>query len=208
MPPHAFLRHDYEIGFIASLPAERDAAAAMLDRTPDNIRLGDVVVGRPNVVILPPRASKAKDNILRTILGIPEPTHEVKRTEYVTSGFINNILIDGFPDTGSCVNAISAEFLQRQGWTFRRRPNLPKVKLPGNRSIRPLGTIRLPWTFRGEDYTYNVSFYVLQKCVHPVILGRRFLMSSKTLQMNLLRRIQKKEVKPTVLKCPFLIHEE
>ncbi|KAL3450302.1 hypothetical protein BJX65DRAFT_270543 [Aspergillus insuetus] len=110
-----------------------------------------------------------------------EHTNETPK-EWIIPGKIAKIMVDACPDTGSCINVISLDFAREQGWPVRSRPNLPRVKLPGNRSIRPLGVITLPWRFTRESGVYNLDFYILRNCVYPVILGRRFLISSKSLR--------------------------
>ncbi|KAL2808850.1 hypothetical protein BJX63DRAFT_407712 [Aspergillus granulosus] len=123
------------------------------------------------------------------------PTNKVARIERVVPGTLDEVDVDCFPDTGSCINAISLELAKQQGWPIRYRHNLPKVKLPTNRSVRPLGVVTLPWSFSGENTVYDVEFLILPRCVHPVILGRNFLISSQTLDTELLyRRFKKKRV--------------
>ncbi|KAL2785643.1 hypothetical protein BJX66DRAFT_342886 [Aspergillus keveii] len=115
--------------------------------------------------------------------------------EWIVSGSVGKIAVDACPDTGSCINAISLDFAREQGWPVRSRPNLPRVKLPGNRSIRPLGVITLPWRFARESGVYNLDFYILRKCVYPVILGRNFLISSRSFRYwTFFSRFKEREV--------------
>ncbi|OJJ46801.1 hypothetical protein ASPZODRAFT_2031408 [Penicilliopsis zonata CBS 506.65] len=102
-------------------------------------------------------------------------------TELVTRGRLHGVLVDGCPDTGSCVNIVSYDFVRRQKWNFQPHSDLPHIQLPGRGTVRPLGTITLPWRFEGEERAYDIIFHVLAKCVHPVILGRKFLASSGSL---------------------------
>ncbi|PGH23555.1 hypothetical protein AJ80_02335 [Polytolypa hystricis UAMH7299] len=127
------------------------------------------------------------------------------RTEWVAPGSLNCILVDGCPDTGSSINAISREFVRQQKWPFQRSTNFTPVNLPGNRSATPLGIIELPWTFDGESTTHNLVFHVLPKCAHPVILGREFLKSSQTLSKKFIHRIKKKVVDGTEWNRLFLL---
>ncbi|KAJ0414677.1 hypothetical protein BJY00DRAFT_318594 [Aspergillus carlsbadensis] len=82
--------------------------------------------------------------------------------EWIVPGSVGKVAVDACPDTGSCINSISLEFAREQGWPVRSRPNLPRVKLPGNRSIRPLGVITLPRRFARESGVYNLDFYILR----------------------------------------------
>lgn len=114
------------------------------------------------------------------------------RTEWFTSGILNGVSTDGCPDTGSCINAISADYAKQQGWHFQPRSSLPGVKIPGNGFIRPIGTVTLPWQFKGETPQHKILFHVLPKSIHPVILGRIFLRATKCLDRKFAHRIQKK----------------
>ena len=134
----------------------------------------------------------------KTMLNPPGP--RVTNTKLVTTGTLNSIPVDACPDTGACINAISYDLVQRQNWTFKKSSDLSPVKLPGNGFCRPLGTIELPWIFEGESTTYNLAFHVLPKCVHPIILGRKFLKSSETVGKHFARRIKKKTVNSLSLK--------
>jgi hypothetical protein len=126
---------------------------------------------------------------------VPEHTNIVSKTEWILPGTLDGAAVDAYPDTGSCVNAIPLEFARKQGWLIRSRPNLSKVKLPANRSVRPLGVVTLPWRFSGETTVYNVEFLVLRKCIYRVILGQEFLISSKSLDiLHYRRRFKKKRV--------------
>jgi hypothetical protein len=162
------------------------AVAAVRSFKQEVINLGDIAIYVAN------RQNGLKEALIAEIFGasgfvLPtgfdsrRHTTEVTRTERIVQGTLNGVDVDCNPDTRSCINAISLEFAQKQRWPIRRLPNLPKVTLPANRSVRPIGVVTLSWRFSGESTLYDVEFIVLSKCVYPVILGRDFLISSKTM---------------------------
>lgn len=107
---------------------------------------------------------------------------------------LDGIPVEACPDTGSCINGISYDLVKHQNWTFHRNFQSPGVKLPGNGFSRLLGTIELPWQFDDESTVHKITFSVLSNCVHPVILGRKFLRSSKSLTEKFIHRIKEKVV--------------
>jgi hypothetical protein len=183
------------------------AVAAVRSFKQEVINLGDIAIYVAN------RQNGLKEALIAEIFGasgfvLPtgfdsrRHTTEVTRTERIVQGTLNGVDVDCNPDTRSCINAISLEFAQKQRWPIRRLPNLPKVTLPANRSVRPIGVVTLSWRFSGESTLYDVEFIVLPKCVYPVILGRDFLISSKTTNPQLFyRRFKKKREYPERRNC-------
>ena len=67
------------------------------------------------------------------------------------------------------------------------------MKLPNGNVITSVGTVTLPFSFDGEQESYDRVFTILPRSVHDVILGNKFLSATKTLT-DFHRRIKKKPV--------------
>lgn len=95
------------------------------------------------------------------------------------SGHLQGTDVSAFPDTGAAANFISLPYAQRHGLVVDK--NFRKhVKVGNGSTIRVVGTTTLPFMFAGETERHDLTFHVLRKSVHDVILGSTFLRVSET----------------------------
>lgn len=95
-------------------------------------------------------------------------------------GNLNGAQVKAFPDTAAEKNVISLDFAVRNKLDVRRDSRL-KFRLPTGKVARSVGTAYLPWQFAGELEVFKISFSVLPKCTHDVIIGGKFLKFTQTL---------------------------
>lgn len=100
--------------------------------------------------------------------------------EPAVSGLLCDTPVTAFPDTGAAANFISLQYAQSHGHLIDKFAK-GQVKLGNGSKIRILGTVTLPFSFRGEVEKHNLVFNVLRKSLHDVMLGNSFLRTSKTL---------------------------
>lgn len=100
----------------------------------------------------------------------PEPT---------ISGRLQGANVSAFPDTGAAANYISLSYTQRHGLPINK--NVQKsVKVGDGSMICIVGTTTLPFSFAGESTKHILTFHVLRKSVHDIILGSTFLRVTET----------------------------
>jgi predicted aspartyl protease len=99
--------------------------------------------------------------------------------EPTISGRLQNTDVSAFPDTGAAANFISLPYAQRNGITIEKDLRR-RVTVGDGSKICVVGTTTLPFSFAGEKTTHDLTFHVLQRSVHDVILGSSFLRASKT----------------------------
>ena len=87
--------------------------------------------------------------------------------------------VSAFPDTGAAANFVSLQYAQQRGITIDKNLR-ERVKVGDGSTIRIVGTTTLPFSFVGETTTHDLTFHVLRKSVHDVILGSAFLQASET----------------------------
>lgn len=99
--------------------------------------------------------------------------------EPTINGCLQGADVSAFPDTGAAANFISLPYAQEHGLTIdsSRRKH---VKVGDGSTIRVAGTTTLPFTFAGESTSHDLTFHVLRRSVHDVILGSAFLRASET----------------------------
>ena len=109
-----------------------------------------------------------------------EPTKPSKPFEEPTiNGRLLDIDVSAFPDTGAATNFISLAYARKHGLRIDLNTR-KRVKVGDGSTIRVAGTTTLPFTFAGEPEEHNLTFHVLRKSVHDVILGSTFLRASET----------------------------
>ena len=82
-------------------------------------------------------------------------------------------------DTGCEANLMSIDYANSLGLIILPLPTSEQhVKYADGRRDSLLGLVEADWSFIDTlNKATKVSFYVLQKCVHPVIFGQRFIFS-------------------------------
>ena len=99
--------------------------------------------------------------------------------EPAISGRLQDIDVSAFPDTGAAANFISLPHAQRNGLTIDEDFG-KRVEVGNSSTIRVVGTAKLPFSFAGETTKHDLTFLILHKSVHDIILGSSFLRASKT----------------------------
>lgn len=121
------------------------------------------------------------------------------KRQWEVPGLLNGRPVAAFPDSGSSIDVVSEDVvleLEREVDPSQRRV----VELPKGNKIQTLGTVVLPFSFKGESTVYNMVFHVIKSCVHHCILGKSFLQRTETLKKNFTRRVREKIIKLS----PFL----
>jgi predicted aspartyl protease len=99
--------------------------------------------------------------------------------EPTISGHLQGAHVSAFPDTGAASNFISLPYARRHGFAIDEK-FLDRVKIGDGSEICVVGTTTLLFSFAGEETKHDLTFHVLRKSVHDVILGGAFLRASET----------------------------
>ena len=114
------------------------------------------------------------------------------KTERWIPGLLKGIPVSALPDNCSNQDILSETFVTRNGFSVDTNFQRP-MRLPNGNVITSVGTVTLPFSFDGEQESYERVFTILPRSVHDVILGNKFLGATKTLT-DFRRRIKKKRV--------------
>ncbi|KAK7703762.1 hypothetical protein SLS57_010799 [Botryosphaeria dothidea] len=121
------------------------------------------------------------------------------KRQWEVPGLLNGRPVAAFPDSGSSIDVVSEDVvLKLEGEVDPSQSRV--VELPKGNKIQTLGTVVLPFSFKGESTVYNMVFHVIKSCVHHCILGKSFLQRTETLKKNFTRRVREKIIKLS----PFL----
>lgn len=93
---------------------------------------------------------------------------------------INGKRLDAIADSGASFNVISQELADALGLTIDQS-YIRSVCLPSGTKIRTLGRTEGIFKFSGEEKSYTLLCVVLEKCIHPLVLGSHFLQVTQTL---------------------------
>lgn len=96
-------------------------------------------------------------------------------------GKVGGLDVSACGDTGSEFDIVSTSFAERNSIGITRDTKTREYTLPDGQFGRFVGSVLLPFQFRGEQETYMREFQVLQGCVQDVILSRSFLSVTGTL---------------------------
>jgi hypothetical protein len=86
---------------------------------------------------------------------------------------------DCFPDTGAGANYISYKRVRQLGAQIDNSAT-GTVKTADGGVSKTLGTVLIPFAFRGESKIYKLEFNVVRKCIRDIILGSPFLRVTET----------------------------
>ena len=114
------------------------------------------------------------------------------KTERWIPGLLKGIPVSALPDNCSDQDILSETFVTHNGLSMDTNFQRP-MKLPNGNVITSVGTVTLPFSFDGEQESYDRVFTILPRSVHDVILGNKFLGATKTLT-DFHRRIKRKRV--------------
>ncbi|EON68007.1 hypothetical protein W97_07154 [Coniosporium apollinis CBS 100218] len=117
---------------------------------------------------------------------------EEPRYEWEILGELNGVPVSAFPDCGSDLDILSANFVAEHGLLINKATR-HSIKLPNGKIIRSIGTVSSPFAFKDEKTTYDRDFHVLPRSIHDIVLGRSFLKATQTLT-KFMHRLKKKVV--------------
>lgn len=100
--------------------------------------------------------------------------------------------ITALPDSGADVCFISPETSMLLG--LDPQPGTERlVRLADGRELVSPGAVDVPWNFRDEEETFDITCWILPGCGHQIILGSKFLEETKCLTTHRYR-IQRKHI--------------
>ncbi|KAG8624170.1 hypothetical protein KVT40_009146 [Elsinoe batatas] len=121
------------------------------------------------------------------------------KTEYSLElpGYVNESQVNALPDTASSINAMSVQYVEREGLLVTSFPDGTQVGIQTltGRVIACKGYVDAVWKFRGEEsLPFSLCFYVIEGSPSEVIIGYPTLYSTGTLTQHK-RRICKRHSK-------------
>lgn len=72
---------------------------------------------------------------------------------------------------------------EKFAWKNRLNINYEKstvINIGSSKKVTTAGTVSTPFRFKDETQTYLLTFHVLPKCIHDIILGKPFLKATRT----------------------------
>lgn len=127
--------------------------------------------------------SKADRSLKLVPAEVREGSGRLRQTRTVTDRYIQASLggqnISAFPDNGAAANFMSLKYAEQHGLSINQASRAP-VEFGDGSVEEILGTTSLPFTFAGEEKTYNITLNVLKRCIHDVVLGSLFLRATET----------------------------
>lgn len=124
---------------------------------------------RPSIQIRPSTRSRPR-----------EPPNSFGHRRLIASGSINGKQLDAIADSGASFSVISQELAGTLGLTIDQT-SVISACLPSGTMIRTLGKTEGIFKFSGEEKSYILLCVVLEKCIHPLVLGSQFLRVTQTL---------------------------
>lgn len=122
-----------------------------------------------------------QNKILQNKLPLASPefakSRVLRETRLLAS--LNGHEVSAFPDVGAAANFIALRYVRSHGLTINSAART-LVKTAIGSAVDILGTITLPFVFRGEKKVHQVQFNVMREAVHDVIIGSPFLKLTKT----------------------------
>jgi hypothetical protein len=105
-------------------------------------------------------------------------------------GYLNDVKVSAFPDTGSARNIISHEYAERHHLKIDNSASSVMRTAIGS-PVRTLGTASLSFRFAEEPTVYIQEFHVFPRSLKSVILGKPFLQMTETLSRFAHRVVKK-----------------
>lgn len=144
------------------------------DKLINLLKHGQLDAGPPKVRTSSLRHDVARRKATQTRASPPDVFEEP-----TINGHLQETNVSAFPDTGASANFISLPYAQKHSLAIDKTSR-KRVKVGDGSTIRVVGTTTLPFSFAGETAKHDLTFHVLRKSVHDVILGSAFLQASET----------------------------
>lgn len=109
-----------------------------------------------------------------------EPAVSFSHRRLIASGSINGKNLDALADSGASFSVISQELAETLGLTVDQT-SVISVCLPNGTIIQTMGKAEGIFNFLGEKESYRLLCIVLEKYIHPLVLGSQFLRVTQTL---------------------------
>lgn len=95
-------------------------------------------------------------------------------------GSLGRIPLEAFPDSGADMCLVSPSIVSALGLAVT--PGTARtIRLANKKTVRSPGMVQALWTFTGEHIPHMLECWILPGCVHPLILGNKFLRTTQTL---------------------------
>jgi hypothetical protein len=101
-------------------------------------------------------------------------------------GLLGHLMVKALPDTGAKYNFMKESHAKRLDLPIQRGIT-HSITITKTKTIKTVGVVLAPFTFHGEAESHLLKFYLLQDCVHDVILGKAFLKATKTFSNMVLK---------------------
>ncbi|KAI0873034.1 T-complex protein 11-domain-containing protein [Hypoxylon argillaceum] len=125
-------------------------------------------------------------------MSLQPQTLSARVSQWTIFGNVMGKLIAALPDSGADACFISPETARLLG--LHPQPETERrVRLANGREAVSPGSVIVPWNFRNEEATLNMTCWILPGCTHQIILGSEFLEETKCLT-TLRHRIQRKYI--------------
>ena len=118
-----------------------------------------------------------------------ELQHDIEH-EWEIKGVSNGISVQAFPDTGSDMNIVSKDWVDRHGLDIDSSSPCT-VQLPNNKTTQFSRRVSLHFRFEGDIVAHHRVFQVLSNCSRDLILGRDFLTFTETLTRSTHRLVKR-----------------
>ncbi|KAK4188184.1 hypothetical protein QBC35DRAFT_463116 [Podospora australis] len=107
---------------------------------------------------------------------------------YEAPGTLDGIPVNALPDSGSTVNALSEDFVRRSKIPVTSTKK-ELINLLGGHKVESVGYVTAEFKFDGTASVFQRVFHVLRQNPYDVILGKSFLIETRTLTEFLHSRI-------------------
>lgn len=125
-------------------------------------------------------------------MSLQPQTLSARVSQWTIFGNVMGKPIAALPDSGADACFISPETARLLG--LHPQPETERrVRLANGREAVSPGSVIVPWNFRNEEATLNMTCWILPGCTHQIILGSEFLEETKCLT-TLRHRIQRKYI--------------
>lgn len=111
--------------------------------------------------------------------GVGRTAHQLGSYEPAVACYLKGQSTWIFPDSGSPTNLLSQAFAELLGVNIKDSPSL-QFKTAIGRHLQTIGTTTVPFSFSGEEQSYELEFHIAPKLSRDSIVGAPFLQSTKT----------------------------
>jgi hypothetical protein len=96
-------------------------------------------------------------------------------------GYVKNMLVEAFPDSGADVSFISPQLVAKLGLVSQLDDGRREIHLPDGRLVISPGVVHISWFFKGENVLNTMRCWIFPGSIHDLVLGKPFLSLTETL---------------------------